>query len=91
MANAKRDENYIPTIIGALDSDGTTPVLIKADPTTHAVNSSDAITGSDNSATNEAIRDDNYVPGLLAVSDADGETPVQIYVDTNGNLLIDTN
>lgn len=35
MANAKRDENRIPTLIGVSSSDGVTPVLVYVDPTTH--------------------------------------------------------
>lgn len=35
MANAKRDENSVPTLLGVSNADGTTPVTIYADPTTH--------------------------------------------------------
>ncbi len=35
MANASRDENNIPTLLGASSSDGKTPVRIYADPDTH--------------------------------------------------------
>lgn len=35
MANAKRDSNRVPTLIGASSIDGVTPVLVYADPTTH--------------------------------------------------------
>lgn len=35
MANAKRDGNFTPTLIGVSNADGTTPVLVYADPTTH--------------------------------------------------------
>ena len=35
MANAYRDENDVPTLIGASNADGETPVRIYADPTTH--------------------------------------------------------
>jgi len=33
--NASRDENHVPTLLGVSDVDGTTPVTIYADPTTH--------------------------------------------------------
>jgi hypothetical protein len=35
MANAKRDDNRVPTLIGTSNADGTTPINIYADPTTH--------------------------------------------------------
>ena len=35
MAEAKRDGNYVPTLIGVSNVDGTTPVVLWADPTTH--------------------------------------------------------
>lgn len=35
MAEAKRDGNYVPTILGVSSSDATTPVPVYVDPTTH--------------------------------------------------------
>lgn len=35
MAQAKRDDNYIPTLLGVSNVDGETPVVLYADPTTH--------------------------------------------------------
>ena len=35
MANAKRDQNRVTTLIAASSSDGTTPINVWADPTTH--------------------------------------------------------
>lgn len=35
MANASRDENEVPTLIGVSSSDGSTPVKVYADPITH--------------------------------------------------------
>jgi hypothetical protein len=35
MANAKHDQNSIPTLIAVSSSDGVTPVNVYADPTTH--------------------------------------------------------
>lgn len=34
MADAKRDANRVPTLIGVSSSDGTTPTLAEIDPTT---------------------------------------------------------
>ena len=35
MADAKRDGNYVPTLLAVSSADGTTPVALYADPTTH--------------------------------------------------------
>lgn len=35
MAQASRDENNVPTLLGVSDADGVTPVVVWADPTTH--------------------------------------------------------
>ena len=35
MAEAKRDANYVTTLIAVSNVDGTTPVTLYADPTTH--------------------------------------------------------
>jgi hypothetical protein len=35
MANAKHDQNSVPTLIAVSSSDSTTPVNVYADPTTH--------------------------------------------------------
>lgn len=35
MDNAKRDENFVPTLLGVSNVDGATPVPIYADPITH--------------------------------------------------------
>lgn len=87
MANAKRDENSVPTLIGVLNTNGTGIVLVKVDPTTHGLLISDNTTGSDHGPVN-AARDENSVPTLLAVSSADGTTPIPVYADSSGNLLV---
>lgn len=35
MAEAKRDGNYVPTLLAVSSTDGVTPVVLYADPTTH--------------------------------------------------------
>lgn len=35
MAQAKRDQNNVPTLLGVSNADGVTPVVLYADPTTH--------------------------------------------------------
>lgn len=87
MANASKDENAVSTLLGALNTDGVTPVPVKANPTTHRLKVSDGTSGSDNGPTN-ALKDGNDVSSLIAVSSVDGKTPVVVYTDANGKLLI---
>ena len=35
MAQAPRDDNQVTTLLGVSNADGTTPVVLYADPTTH--------------------------------------------------------
>ena len=89
MINAKRDENSVPTMIGALNTDGVTITRIKA-TTGHLLMVEDDTTGSDHGTVN-ALRDENGVPCLMAVSSVDGVTPVALYVTSAGKLLVNTN
>lgn len=87
--NAKRDENHVPTIIGASNADGKTIFNVKIEPGNHILDVDDGVTGIDHGTVN-AQRDDNHVPCLMAVSSADGVTPVAVYVNPNGDLLINS-
>ncbi len=89
MANASKDENSVSTLLGTLNTNGTTLVRIKANATTHALSIDDNTTGTDHGPVN-APRDENNVPALLAVSSADGVTPVVVYADSSGKLLVDS-
>jgi len=75
---------------GVLNTDGVTPTLVKADPSTHILSVLDGTTGSDAGA-DSAYRDDNMVPVMIAVSETDGLTPTNLYVNSSGQLLIDSN
>ena len=86
MANAKHDENHVPTIIAVLNTDGTTIVPIKV-TTAGAVKVSDGTTGTDFGTTN-AQKDLNRVSCIMGISSVDGITPVAIYADSSGNLLV---
>lgn len=46
MAQAPRDQNRIPTLLGASNADGITPVAVYADPSTHALIVSASLTPS---------------------------------------------
>ena len=38
MAQAKRDQNFVPTLIAVSDADGTTPIVIEGDATSAGLN-----------------------------------------------------
>jgi len=86
MAQAKRDNNFVTTMVGVLNTDGTTPTNVKINPTTHILDISDGTSGTDY-GNEEAERDDNGVTTLIAVSSSDGTTPVPIYINSSGQLL----
>ena len=87
MANASRDNNNIPTMMGVLNTDGTTPTLIKIDPTTHVLDISDGTTGSDLGA--DIIERDDNSESTIAATDANGNI-INLYVNSSGQLLIDS-
>ena len=87
MAQALKDQNSASSLLGVLNTTGTSTVKVKADPTNHGLKVSDGTTGTDHGPAN-ALRDENFVTGLMAVSSADGITPVAVYADSSGNLLI---
>lgn len=99
MANAALDSNSVATLTGALSTDGDSVIKVKADPSTHVLKCDDHHTGSDFGPAN-ALHDDNDRPTLIAVSSTTGTvggidyvqnvTPVVVYVDSSGNLLIDS-
>lgn len=89
MANAVRDENNVPALIAALDSDGATSTRVLADPTEHYLMVDDATGGSDLTGDIDP-RDENLVPFAMAASSADGTTPVVLYVNSSGELLVNS-
>ncbi len=89
MADVPRDSNQIPALLAVLNTDGLTPVPVKANPATHGLKVSDGTTGINHGPTN-AKRDQNQVTSLVATSSVDGKTPVVVYADASGNLLIDS-
>ncbi len=84
---ASRDGNNVPTLLGALETDGTTLIRVKANASTHALQTSEGTTGTDYGPAN-APRDENNIPALMGVSSVDGVTPVVIYANSDGQLLV---
>lgn len=91
MANAKRDDNNVPTLTGVLNTDGATVIPVKVNPVGNILKIDDSSDGVDNGPGPRALRDENFVTTLIGVSSDDGVTPVAVYCDSNGNLLIDSN
>lgn len=89
MTEARKDGNMVPTLLGTLNTDGETPTLIAADPTSHGLEIEDNTTGSDLSD-DIASRDNNGEPVLMAVSSSDGITPVAVYANASNQILIDS-
>lgn len=87
MTNAYRDGNGVPTMIAGLNTNGSTIVRIKVDPSTNSLEMSDGTAGTDHGPVND-LRDENYVPCLMGVSSVDGVTPVVAYADSSGDLLV---
>lgn len=86
MAEAVRDQNHVPSLLGVLDSDGVTTIRIKATPSGKlAVD--DGVDGTDNGPEN-ADRDQNHVTSLMGVSSDDLVTPVVAYATIDGKLKV---
>lgn len=90
MANAVRDDNNVPALIAALNTDGATSTRVLAEPTEHYILVHDGTTGSDLTGDIDP-RDENLVPFAMAVSEVDGVTPVVLYANSSGELLVDSN
>lgn len=84
MGDAKRDNNYIPTLLAVSNVDGITPVVLYADPTTHRllVSISGGVTGPASSTDNAIVRWDGTGGGTLQDSG--------VIVDDTNNLLLVT-
>ena len=87
MTETKFDNNHVPTLTGVLNTDGTTPTRVKADPTYNLLIADDNTTGSDLGG-NVAARDNSGNPVSIA-TDANGNA-INLYVDSDGKLLIDS-
>lgn len=88
MANASRDENSVPTLLGASSADGKTPVRVYADPTTHRllvdatsgvvgpVSSTDGAIALWDGTSGQTIKDSNLIPGGTTTAPSTTATPV---------------
>jgi hypothetical protein len=99
MANAKKDQNGVSTMIAALNTNGTSIVNVKINPSNHGVKVNDASTGTGFGRV-VVLHDNNHVPTMAGVASTtvtvnginyiQGVTPVLIYADSSGSLLVDS-
>lgn len=84
MADAKRDGNYITTLLAVSNADGITPVVLYADPTTHrllvSLSGSGSVSGPVSSTDNAIVRWDGTGGSTLQDSG--------ILVDDSNNMVL---
>ncbi len=102
MADAHFDSNHVPTLLAASSTDGTTPIQVYADPTTHRllvdatsgvvgpVSSTDGAIALWDGTTGLTIKDSNLIPGGTVAAPSTSATPVfTAYYGGNTNALGD--
>lgn len=87
MAEAKRDQNHVPTMLATSSTDGTTTLPIYANPANNNGLSVDSTTVPTDKSDGIGDRDQNHVVAFMAVSAVDGVTPVEVYANPVGNKL----
>ncbi len=65
MAQAARDQNFVPTLLAVSNADGTTPVAVYADPTTHRLLTNASGGGT---VTSVSVTTANGVSGTVATA-----------------------
>lgn len=87
MAQAKRDANFVPTLIGVSSVDGTTPTLIKVNPTTGAM----LIDGTSLYSAFSATAPITFSAGVIASNSASANTAnYLVQRDASGNFSAGT-
>lgn len=91
MAQAKRDENRVPVLLGVSSVDGVTPVPIRVDPLTGRVLANILAIDEFASTNPEIKRDENRIQVGTAVTDDSNQTVKPLLSDPNnvGRLLAD--
>lgn len=96
MAQAPRDENHVPSLLAASSTDGITPVVVYADPTTHRLYVDASVTLSSvsgNLSNNTAAPSSDNIGALTAVASVaapsytDGRQ-VLLSTDLSGSLRV---
>jgi len=71
-----------------LNTDGTSPVSLIADPTTHRLKIDIGTSGT--GIAGNAKKDNNRMSSMLGTSNTDNSTPITLYTDSGSNLLTKT-
>lgn len=89
MAEAKRDANRVPTILGVDNGDLTTPAKIAVDPATGRMLVTAVVTAGATTATEYTEGDvDASFSGVMLLGEAPGNVAKPFAVDADGNLQI---
>ena len=80
MAEAKRDNNQVVTLVGVSNSDGVTPVVLWADPTTHRLLVS--ISGASSTVYNEILTGTvNGINKEFTLADTPATDTLRLYLE----------
>lgn len=85
--NAALDQSSKQTITARLKTDGITVIRITADPSTHAMSTTNTTSGAV-SPKHSAATDENGRTTWFAVSENDSTQLVALQCDSAGNLLV---
>ena len=90
MPNARRDDNYVPAMMGVSSVDGVTPIPLTIDAITGRLRVTPVGTTGGNldpAVLQPVRRDDNRVKDMLGESSTD-RTPIPLTVGFNNGLRI---
>lgn len=89
MSNDALDQNSRPGIMGALNTDGKTPIPVKVDPTSHAllVVSGSGQTDNGNHGGN-AVLDENSRSSWYGLASDNSGRKIIVYANSSGSILI---
>ena len=89
MPVSKLDENSRPSAICVSQNDGVTIVPLTANPISHGLSMSTAMSVDNGNNNGNAMIDENEIPVFMALSSAEDGTLVEVYADpVTGALLV---
>lgn len=89
MPNAKRDSNFVTTLIGVSSVDGVTPVPVQVNPVTGALLTEGHVGSSSNPPSTRIVHDANAVAVTALVNSVDGVTPLALTATSSGIVRTD--
>lgn len=85
MVTSKTDNNGVATAFGVLNTDGETVTLLRANPTSHALDVSDGSSGSD--IGRDTSKHDDDMRTSMCATDASGNI-IPLWLNSSNQLLI---